>query len=60
MAPCGFVFREFRQKAYGVEAAEDLSHWTHIGMALESNSGEFEFNDSADGITMRFYRLRAF
>jgi len=53
-------FQGIPAKTYGVEAAEDLSHWTHIGMALESNSGEFEFDDSADGITMRFYRLRAF
>jgi hypothetical protein len=43
-----------------VEASTDFTNWSGIGVASETSSGDFVFEDtSAGGLSARFYRLRA-
>ena len=43
---------------YFVQASGDLAHWETIGVASETDAGEFRFDDSASAnAAARYYRL---
>jgi hypothetical protein len=47
-------------RSYEIEGSPDLLNWSSLGSAVEFNAGQFQFEERmTDGLTLRFYRLRA-
>jgi hypothetical protein len=57
-SPGHLSFSAQPRQAYVIEASEDLAHWRPIGVAVEGEEGNFEFEDAeAARFSSRFYRV---